>query len=513
MLHQPKKQRSLLSFSFKKGENPKYFYALCAIKFLLSVAFTIFKIQKTSNIVLKEGAQGIPSVKLIVFFFAILAAYAYTSLSNQVSYERLSYWLLGFFFGMFSLYAFVIYPNIDALKPNIKQLFPNYKNYMPVKLYGDWPIVFFYLLAELFGQFCIVVFFWGVANDIYNKQQARRFYQWFIGAGCIGGVTGAMLSRRISRFAKYSITSLSGSKPNLNRLVLEKASQLTSVCALIALMLVGLIYKYIRDHIPPAKLTVKKEIKKKPSFLESIRLIYTNSYLIALAVMIICCGVSMNIVQVTYKGYLKKHASSDVVKYIDYEAGASMWINIFSIFACFIITPILVRRLSWKRFATLPVAIIFIFGASFFTASSFKHWGWLSFLDNVNQQNAFVTRIALIDSVVAMSVKYSFFDNVKERAWLGVDRATQQQGKGPIDVVSSRSGKAISSAIHLIFMNLFMLAYGLDELKDVSVLSPYLLVVFCILIASWLYSVNYIGNELERQKKAMDNAVRKEKKA
>ena len=499
MSHQPKKQGSLLSFSLKKGDNSKYFYALCAIKFLLSVAFTIFKTQKTSNIVLKEGAQSIPSVKLVVFFVAILAAYVYASLSNRISYQRLSYGLLGFFFGMYALYAFVIYPNLDALKPDIQQISPSYQNYMLVKLYGDWPIVFFYVLAELFGQFCIIVFFWGVANDIYNKQQAKRFYQWFIAAGCLGGVVASILSKQIIRFCKTSFTGLPYGSVTSNRIMLEKASQITSVCALMILALIGLLYKYIRDHIPPTQITVEKAMKKKPSFLESIRLIYTNNYLIALAVMIVACGVSMNIVQVTYKRYLKENADNDVVKYIDYEADATLVLNILCIFGCFFLTPFLVKRLSWKKLAALAPAIIFILGFTFFAASTFRHWGWLSFLGSTETQILFVTWLAWLDAVFGVFTKYLFFDNVKERAWLGVDRTTQKQGKGPIDVVSSRSGKGISSLIHILLMNLCM---GGD---DVSVLSPYLLVIFCILIGIWLYSVNYIGNELERQNKAIDS--------
>ena len=497
MLYQPKKQSSFLSFSFKKGDNPHYFYALCAIKFLLSIAFTIFKTQKTSNIVLKNGAQSIPSMKLIVFFVAIFAAYAYASLSNQMSYERLSYGLLGFFFGMFALYSFVIYPNLDALKPNIKNISPSYQNYMLVKLYADWPIVLFYLMADLFGQFCLVVFFWGVANDLYNKQQARRFYQWFIGAGCLGGAVGAILSRLIVRFAKYSLTGLRYDTATSNRMLLEKGSELTSLCALVIIAVVGLCYKYIRDHIPPDQITVKKEVKKKPSFLESLRVIYTNSYLVALAVMIICCAVSMNIVQVTCKAYFKDNAANNVVKYVDYESNAILAINIFCLFGCFFITPFLVKRLSWKKLSILPPVIIFTFGATFFTASAFKHWGWLSFLGNKDTQISFLASIARWDAVIGVSVKYLLFDNIKERAWLGVDRTTQKQGKGPIDVVGSRSGKALSSVIHITLMSLFMVG------DDVSVLSPYLLVVFCILIVAWLYSVMYIGNVLEKQQKAI----------
>jgi len=333
-----------------------------------------------------------------------------------------------------------------------------------------------------------------------NKQQARRFYQWFIGVGCLGGFTGVILSRVLIRFAKHSITSLPYDELKLDRMVLEKASQLTSICALMILGLVGLIYKYIRDHIPPAQITVKKEVKKKPSFIESIRLIYTNNYLIALAMMIICCGISMNIVQVTYKGYLRDAAGNDVVKYVDYEADVILGVNILSILGCFFITPFLVKRLSWKQLASLPPAIIFIFGAIFFTASTFKYLDWLECLGGDNVQKTFLTRLAMLDSVFAISTKYIFFDNIKERAWLGVDRTTQKQGKGPIDVVSSRSGKAASSLIHLTLMNLLMVE------KDVSILSPYLLVIFCILIGTWLYSVNYIGNELEKQNKNKDNA-------
>ena len=495
MSYQPKKQGGFLNFLFTKEDNPKYFYALCAVKFLLSLTFTIFKNQKTSNIVLKKGAGSIPSMKLIVFFVAILAAYVYTSLSNRISYQRLSYGLLGFFFGMFALYAFVIYPNLNAIKPNVKQIAPNYQDYMLVKLWGDWPIVLFYLLAELFGQFCIIVFFWGVANDIYNKQQARRFYQWFIGAGCLGGVVGAQLSKKIIRFCSGSLTGVGHDSPAYNRMLLEKASQVTSLCALVILALTGLLYKYIQDHIAASQGVGYKRVKKQPSFMESIRLIYTSKYLVALAVMIISCGVSMNIVQVTYRGYLKNNAGNDVIKYMDYEANAALVLNVLCILGCFFLTPFLVKHLSWKKLAALAPVIVFVFGFTFFTASTFRHWGWLSFLGDTKKQVLVVTWIAWFDAVFGTFTKYLLFDNVKERAWLGVSRTMQRQGKGPIDVVSSRSGKAVSSVVHIILMNLFMVG------EDVTVLSPYLLVVFSLLIGIWLYSVNYIGNELEQQSK------------
>ncbi|MEM7174239.1 MAG: Npt1/Npt2 family nucleotide transporter [Bacteroidota bacterium] len=507
MLYKRKKRGGFSNSLFKKGDDPKHFYVLCIIKFFISLVFTIFKIQKTSNVVLKKGAESIPSIKLIVLFVAILAAYLYTSLSNKLSQQQLSYALLFFFSGLFALYAFVIYPNLDRIKPDIKKMDPGYQDYMLVRLYSDWPIVFFYVVAELFGQFCIVVFFWGVANDLYNKQQAKRFYQWFIAAGCFGGITGAFLSKRIVRYCGEMFANIRSDNDKYNRLLLEKASQITSIIALLTLIVIGLFYKYIRESISATQPKIKLKKEKNPSFMESLRIIYSNNYLIALSILIISCGVSMNIVQVTYKSYVKKHAANDVIRYVDYEANPTVVLNLLCILGTFFLTSVLLKRLSWKQFAGIAPCVIFVLGFSFFTGSTFRHWGWLSFLGSPENQITFVTWIAFADGTFGVLTKYIIFDNAKERAWLGVNKVTKRKSKGAVDVVSSRSGKGISSIIHIVFMRLFM------QGEDVTIISPYLLVAFTCFIILWFYSVNYIGNELEQQQQQKKVKIKVVKKS
>ena len=486
--------RKGLGCFFKERDKPVHFWLLCIIKLLFSFSFTMFKLQKESNVVLKNGAESIPSTKILVFIISLLVVYIYTSLGNRLQQESLFYGILLFFFVSFLLYSFVIIPNIDAFLPDttgLKKRFAGNAWVLNwVGLYADWPIVLFYTFAELWGQFCIVVFFWGIANEVYGRGDAKRFYHFFIAAGCLGGILGSFATHTIFKYCS-SIAD--------NKVFLDNTSRITGVIAMVILVIVAGLFRWIsKTRTREQKTDENSENKVKLSFWESIRYIASDRSLIAQAMMVIACGLTMNLINVTYNSYIKaakvnQEYTKNFMDFIEFKINVMLILNVSSILACFLLIPFLMKYLSWKMVSYLTPTIVLLLGGSFFLSSTLKGWGVLGFLGDQDAQKDWILSIGRIYKIGGTLAKYVLFDQVKEIAYIGLGVKAKRKAKASIDVIGSRFGKGLSSFIHMALMYFFVAS------EDVTIISPHLLFIFICLIIVWFHSIRYLSKTLEEK--------------
>ena len=120
----------------------------------------------------------------VVMPSALIFVLCYSKLANILSRARLFNFLVGSFLCFFALFGFVIYPNIEILTPSsqviacMQSSYPNFF-YYPLAMYGNWPLVIFYTMAELWGSAMVSLLFWQLANEITRSSEAKRFYSLF----------------------------------------------------------------------------------------------------------------------------------------------------------------------------------------------------------------------------------------------------------------------------------------------------------------------------------------------
>ena len=499
MSFSPIRPSSFYKFLPFRSNEKKKFLAFCLLKAVLSFFFTMVKIQKSNNLVTAHGAEKIPATKTLVFVLSLIIVVFYTMMSNKYRQDQLFYGILFTFLGFFIVYGFFILPYVDMLRPHHaavwmekyagSQFFNRWLKYWVV-LYLNWEKVLFYCMAELWGQFCIIMFFWSLCNELCSKAEAKRFYHFFIAAGCIGSTLGAWFLTFLCRAAESQV-AMGGVMSK--HLVLHKVSSWLSLIGIgVVCLLVG-IYRWINTSLFSSEVALRAhKVKTKLSFWEGVKYIFSNRYLLAAATMIIACAVSSNLVEITYQRYVKLTGGTPA-EYAYFMQWQMFALNMLCIFAAFFIIPYIMRFMGWKVVAYIAPLLVMIMGGVFFLSSILNKGGALEpFFHRFFGMSAVkgICLLGLLQSVLATFGKYAFFDSTKEIIYIGMGPEGRRKGKAAIDVVGSRMGKTLSSIIHMVVMGLF------DAGEDVRKVTPFLLVIFLAVIMSWFKSVNYLSQTL-----------------
>lgn len=473
----------------------KKFFAFCFLKTLLSFLFVLLRVQKKSNIVIGEGAEKIPATKTIVFVLSLLVAIFYTTMSNRYRQEQLFYGILLAFLGSFLLYGFVLVPYGEALRPaHAEAWLEQYKDWnffndwlkTFVILYLNWTKVFFYCLAELWGQFAIVLFFWGLSSEFFSREEGKRFFHFFIAAGNISSLFGAWVIRFLARHGKAYAKA--------NDLVTQQeqlaiTSIWVSIIGAVVVVLLLICYRWVNNSLLHESTGGRKmqQVKTKLSFSKSIQYIFSNPYLIATTVMIIGCAACRSLVETTAEKYIKLGANNDNSYYVDLISWQVVSVHILSIISAFLIVPRVMRCKGWKGIAYVTPVLEMCVGGGFLILSIWHNAEWMKGFPMA------MAYLALFQGTMGTFSKYMFFDTAKEIVYTGIDPESRRKGKAAIDVVGSRMGKMFSSWLHITVMGLF------SATEDVRRVTPVLLAIFLVMIIGWLRSVRYLSKTIDQK--------------
>ena len=470
---------------FRPHEKSKFFM-FCLLKGLLSFLFVLLKVQKKANIVIGESAEKIPATKTIVFFLSIVVATFYSAMSNRYRQEKLFYGILFIFLGCFLLHGLILAPYATSLSPTHAQQWletyrkwPFFNNWLKtfVVLYLNWTKVFFYCLAELWGQFAIVLFFWGLAGDFFSRDEGKRFFHFFIAAGNLASIFSVLLGNYVVKY--FEEKSLFSTQQKLA--TLSSWVAMTGACVVLILLF---CYRWVNRNLYNSEEKVKvKQMKTKLSFAQSLRFVLSNAYLIAITLMIICCGIARSLVETTAEKYKGVAAQGQIGDYVDFETLQVILIHVFSILSAFFLVPSLLRKRGWKGLAYATPILELCVGGGLFLASM---WWKVKVGEGCL---VYIAYFSVLQGAIGTFSKYIFFDTSKEIVYTGIDFETRKKGKAA-DVVGSGGGKWLASWIHIVVMGFF------SATEDVRKVTPILLGTFLVVTFIWLHSIRYLGKRL-----------------
>ncbi len=467
------------------------------IFFCISFNYTILRDTKDSLVVSFSGAETIPFLKFWgVVPAAIIFTLCYAKLSNMVSKERLFYTTVIPFLVFFAAFALFLYPNREALHPTTSA--DALLAFLPagmsglVSCYRDWTFSLFYILSELWGSAILSLAFWGFANDITPVSEAKRIYPLFaLGANIALMVSGPT----VYYFSKVGENLPQGVDPwqvSLNWMMGAVAVSGVIIVAAYRWMQVNVLTDE-RFLVPQEQ---KKEKKSKPklSILDSFKFILSSKYLLCLTTLVMAYGISINLVEVTWKGQLKIQYPNPN----DYSA----FMGIFS--TCTgLVTSIMVfvggyvlRTRGWGFAALATPVILFVTGAGFFFFVIFRDSMSASIAALGTTPVFLAVIIGMIQNIMSKSTKYTLFDPTKEMAYIPLDQESKVKGKAAIDVVGARLGKSGGSLIQ----------QGLLVwLGSLAAITPYIAVVLFFIIGAWIVAAKALSiqfNELTKEPKS-----------
>jgi ATP:ADP antiporter, AAA family len=455
--------------------------------FCISFNYTILRDTKDTLIVTSSGAETIPFLKVWgVVPAAVIFMLLYAKLSNILSKQALFYVTITPFIAFFGLFALVFYPNKDLLHPTT--MADTLEAYLPLGLAGlvacfrNWTYSLFYILAELWGSAVLSLMFWGFANDIMRYTEAKRFYN-LLGLG-------ANVALLASGTAIIYFSDIRSSLPADVDAWQVSLNYLMGMVVICGAGVIGIYWWMQRNVLTDAKLYNPEEVKTtkkskpKMSLGESFKFLLSSKYILCIAVVVIAYGISINLVEVTWKNQLKLQYPNPN-DYSAFMGGFSRWTGFITIIMMFV-GGYIIRTLGWGFAAAVTPVVLLVTGVAFFAFVLFRDslGGYIAALGTTPLFLA--VAIGMIQNIMSKSSKYSLFDPTKEMAYIPLDQESKVKGKAAIDVVGARLGKSGGSLIQ----QGLLVAFG-----TISAITPYIGVATIAVIVGWLIAVRSLNKQ------------------
>ena len=458
----------------------KKFFAFAGIMFCMIMNYTLLRNMKDVLVVNAAGAGVITFLKTYcVTPAAILFFMLFVKLSNKFSRENLFYVIIIPFLAYFLIFGFVINPNFDFFHPSKETIdalhasHPHSKGFMDLGIY--WSYSLFYILAELWGSVGIQILFWQFVNQVVSMEQSKRFFPMFV------------VFSNVSLILVGVVTKLLQLIPDWD--VVVKVEMVIVLCiGLFAMFCNFMLNRKILPLEEPLDASQKKAKKKKPGLIESFKIIFTSKHLGFIALLVICYGISINLLEVQWKEQLKNYFAGD-------KKGMNAFMGTYSactgaltiVFGWFLASQIL-RKFGWFFGAVLTPATLLVVGIIFFVLILGGRIDVIkSLIVNPMAVAVFVGAGAII---ITKATKYSLFDTTKEQAYIPLDIELKSKGKAAVEVAGGRLGKGSGAAIQSIIC----------MVMGTTVASSYTAIafgIFIVVVLLWTFAVKGLDKSIK----------------
>lgn len=467
------------------------FLSMTVLMFCILFVQNLIRALKDSIVNTMIGTETISFLKVWgVVPAAFLMAALYIKIVNSMQPARIFTVIVGGFLSFFALFAFVLFPNhelihlspatTDALiaaSPHIKWF---------IVIIANWSFSLFYIIAELWPNIVFSLLFWQFVNKITSVEQSKRFYLLF---GLLGQ-TGLYFSGQVLNlshpFSNYLIAAF-----NLDSSVSTVYVQLIMSVVLI-LGSVAVICFRILHHKYASDMEIHFAAKApKMPFKESLKMIIESRYIRLIAILLICYGMTINLVEGPWK-YKAKLMFTTTEAYGAFVGQYLSYTGLFTI-TFVLLGSNIVRRLGWFAAAVITPVMVLVTGTAFFAFANFEtEIGFMMSGYIMSDPLTIAVIIGAAQNVLSKSSKYTVFDSTKEMAYIPLPDELKTKGKAAADVLGVKLGK---SAGALLQASLFIIMPH----ATYQSISPYLMMVFLVVALIWMWAVISLGKEYNRR--------------
>lgn len=458
--------------------------------------FCILSIQNLTR-ALKDGIVipliGTETISFLKFWGvmpgAFLITIIYVKLINSIKGEYIFYIITSIFLSFFALFAFCIFPNHEFLHLEVNYVnalvsaFPHFKWF--ILLLSNWSFSVFYIMAELWPNAVFALLFWQFVNMVTTVEESKRFYPLFGLLGQTGLYLSGEFLKKINNINHYFAT-----KFNLQATTQDLSIQIILSVVLILGIICIFAFWLLNHKILDIKNLEKIQFKIKKhhmNFFESFKMVFSSKHIMLIAVLLICYGFAINLVE----GPWKSCASKLYTNPTDYSAFVGSYLSYTGIFTILFVVlgSNIVRRLGWFSAAIITPLMVFITGILFFAISNFSALGVLMIgVFAITDPSFIAVTIGMIQNILSKSTKYTLFDSTKEMSYVPLNDELKTKGKAAVDMIGIKLGKSSAALLQsLVFIIIPTATY--------SSISVYLMLVFAIVCIIWIWSVVALNKE------------------
>ncbi|GAB2293599.1 hypothetical protein Dimus_027811 [Dionaea muscipula] len=450
--------------------------------FCILYNYTILRDTKDVLVVTAKGssAEIIPFLKTWVNLpMAVGFMLLYTKLADVLSTKALFYTVIVPFIAFFGAFGFLLYPLNHYFHPTAladKLLATLGTRFLgPLAILRIWSFCLFYVMAELWGSVVISVLFWGFANQITTVEEAKKFYPLF---GLGANVALIFSGRTVKYFSQL--------RQNLGPGVDGWALSLKGMMSIVVLMGLAIcaLYWWVNTYVPLPTRSRKKKEKPKMGTMESLKFLVSSRYIRDLATVVVAYGISINLVEVTWKSKLKAQFPSPN-EYSSFMGDFSTATGIAT-FTMMLLSQFIFDKYGWGVAAAITPTVLLLTGVGFFSLILFgapltpalASFGMTPLLAAVY--------VGALQNIFSKSAKYSLFDPCKEMAYIPLDEDTKVKGKAAIDVVCNPLGKSGGALIQ----QFMILTFG-----SLANSTPYLGGILMLIVTTWLMAARSLDKQ------------------
>lgn len=473
------------------GHELKKILPMLFLFFFINFNYTVLRDTKDSLIVPSSGAETIVFLKFWgVVPAAIIFLIIYSKLANMLSKPALFYVTILPFLVFFAAFALYIYPNRELLHPTesaekLKAFINTPGLNGLIDCYRNWTFSLFYILAELWGSVVLSLMFWGFANDITHVTEAKRFYALF-------GI-GANIAMLFSGEAIVQLSDIRKSVPagvDAWGVTLNWLMGLVVIAGILIIAIYWWTNRYVltdpRFYSQAEEKKMKKE-KPKMGVFESFAYLLRSKYILCLAILVIGYGISINLVEITWKNQLKAQFPHQN-DYNAFMGRFSQITGIVTIFMMLFVGSNVIRRMGWGFAAQVTPIVLLITGICFFTFILFQyHPGLTATIASLGTTPLWLAVVfGMSQNIMSKSCKYSLFDPTKEMAYIPLDQEQKVKGKAAIDVVGARLGKSGGSMVQQGLLVVF---------GSIAAYTPYVAAILLVIILLWIAAARSLNGK------------------
>ena len=472
-----------------RSELPKFLF-ITLLMFCILAIQNLIRAMKDSVINTMIGTETISFLKLWgVLPASFLVTIIYVKLVSTMKGEHIFYLIMSVFISFFLLFAFYLFPNYQMLHLNVEtaqNLITNYPNFKWfILLLSNWSFSLFYIIAELWPTAIFALLFWQFVNNITTIDESRRFYPLFGLLGQTGlYICGQFLIKLPLMNAYFTeLFALTSSKSVVS---IQLVVVVATILAIIGITAFWTLNHRILDISTTENLQFRVK-KNQMTLKESWKMIIESRYIRLIAILLICYGFAINLVEGPWKSAASKIYKTPT-EFAAFVGNYLSYTGILTIIFVLLGSNV-VRKLGWMAAAIIAPFMVLITGLSFFLITNFDPIATLMMISFSFTDPIMLGVVAgAIQNVLSKSSKYTLFDSTKEMSYVPLSPQLKTKGKAAADMLGVKLGKSGGALFQsMIFIILPAATY--------SSISPFLMYVFTIICMIWIWAVFELNKE------------------